>query len=201
MERDRIKELQNIWQNQLSVNEMEPDTKLLMRSVLNKIKQTERKVFRMNLAKTIAIAVILVSFTGYFYMLGIRSFAGLAGITIIISNIIVMMILYWNIQFKHSSLKHELPQKKFVKDAIFRINSHKEQFARLFRWFVLFMIIGINILYLDLLKNTEVTQRIIFHVAISLFLVVVFLLGLKIRGSKFRKDFKPLIDELEAVNN
>jgi len=201
MEMDKIKELQDLWQNQISTNKSDPDSARFMNSVLAKVKKTERKVFRKNLAKTIAIMVILISFTVYFYLLQISSLYSWLGISVILGSTIIMMILYWNIQFKSSQLKHNLPQKEFIEDAIFQMMQQKVLFNRIFKWFVLLMIIGINILYLDLLKDTEWVQRIILHFGISLLLMVIFLLGQKIRKRKFRKEFQPLINELKAIKD
>lgn len=199
MEKDKITELQDIWQSHDPGKNIDADSGKFMSSILNKIKQTERLVFRKNMAKTIAIIFLSVSFIWLFYTLGVGSVVSWLGIGTILGSTAIMMILYWRIQFKSSNLNHNLPQKEFIKDAISQMRRQKILFVRLFRWFVFFMIVGINLLYIDLLADLEIMQRLIFHFAITLFLIVIFLMGLKIRERKFNKEFQPLIDELESI--
>jgi len=168
-------------------------------SILTKMKLTEKKVERINIVKTIAISVIMISMICFFYAMDIGTIFSWLGLGLIMISTVVTMVLYWKIQFKSKNLNHNLSQDKFIIEAISEMRNHKKKFTKLFRVFVFFILIGINLLYVDLLTDLELAYRLGFHFGISFFLLIIFFLGLKFREKKFNREFQPLIDDLESI--
>lgn len=197
---DNLHDLQNIWQNHQTDRELSIDADKILESILNKIKNTERKVLRINIFKTLTVSVLIIYFIRLFILTNSGGAFSWIGVGFISISTIVMMILYWKIQFKSSNLNHNLPQSEFVSDAVHQMRSHKKQFIKLFSWFVFFIIIGINLFYIDLLIDLDSGTGLMYHFAITFFLLLTFYMGLKFREKRFKKEFQPLIDELESVN-
>lgn len=198
---DNLNELQNIWQGHQPEREIDLNTDKISESVLEKIKKTENKVYRINIVKSIAVSMLSLSMVWFFRNQNIKSIWAWLGICVITIDILVMMILYWKIQFKGSNLNHDLPQNEFINDAIYQMKKFKSNFQILFAFFVAFLIVGINLLYLDLLKDLEFMSRLSYHLGITAFLLLSYVLGLKIRKLKFKKDFQLLIDKLESIKD
>ena len=196
---DNLQQLQNIWQGHQPEKDFDFDTNKISESILDKIKKTEQKVLRINVAKTIIISILILNFIWIFNQLNLSTIFTWLGVGFITISSMVTMIIYWRIQFRSSNLNHNLPQNKFVEDAIYQMKNQKNQFVKLFRWFVLFIIIGINLFYFDLLEDINLNLRLIYHFSITVFMVIMFLLGLKFREKKFKREFQPLIDELEST--
>lgn len=195
---DNLQELQHIWQNQPD-RDFKVDNYKISDTILERIKNTESKIFRINMVKTVAVSMLILNFIWIFYKLKDISIFSWLGVGCIAIGTLVFMIVYWKIQFRSSSLSHDLPQNDFINDTISQMKEHKKRFVKLFRWFVLLITVGINLFYIDLLMNEDFGTRLIFHVGITCFLVITFLLGLKFRDRRFKKEFQPLIDELELI--
>jgi hypothetical protein len=56
---------------------------------------------------------------------------------------------------------------------------------------------GLNLLYVDWLAEYTWGQRGLFHGGMTLFLCLALWAGLLIRRRKFRREYQPLIDELQ----
>ena len=194
---DELHELQAIWQGHKPDADINPDTDKITDSILGKIKQTEKKVFRINMAKTILVSTLII--TLLWSLRNIQSLLVWMGMGIIAVSTLTMMIIYWRIQFKSSDLNHDLPQNEFIDDTISQMKGAHVKFVKLFRVFVLLLIVGINLLYADLLKEMDMQTRLLFHGGVTVFLVIVFALGLIIRRKKFNREFHPLINELKSL--
>jgi RNA polymerase sigma factor (sigma-70 family) len=66
-----------------------------------------------------------------------------------------------------------------------------------FRIFILTLVISKNLLYLDILSDSELLTRWVFHAGASVFIVLVATTALQIRSKKFKKETLPLIQELQ----
>jgi len=198
---DNLKEIQDLWQGHKTQINQEAEAGRISDSVLAKIRNTEKNIFRKNIFKTITVFVLFIWIIWTLKQIPLITMITWIGIGLVLLSVVTMIIVYWKIQFKSSNLKYSLPQNEFIDDTIHQMREQKKKFIKLFIPFVLMMIIGMNIFYWDLLKETELTTRLIFHAGISLFLLVIGFLGIKFRERKFNKEFKPLIDELESIKS
>lgn len=196
---DNISQLQDLWKNLQHDQEMNIDLNKAPETILKKIKRTEKSILRINVLKTITISILLISIIWLFLNQDHKSVIGILSISMMGISIIAMVTIYWRIQFKSSDLNLHLSQNEFVDDAIFIIYKRKQQFLLLFKIFILVLILEMNLLYFDLLGSTELPVRLIYHITLTLFLLLVYIAGLKIRELKFNREFKPLIDDLIEI--
>jgi len=195
---DELKDLQSLWQGHKLDTDLGIDANQLTHSFIAKMKQTEKKVFRLNLAKTVAISLLIT--TLLLSISDMRAPFVWIGMGVIVLSTLIMMTRYWQIQFKSTNLNHDLPQNEFIEDTISQMKGAHMKFLKLFRVFVFFLMIGINLLYVDLLQALEMPMRLLIHGIVTNFMLIVFLLGQFIRRKKFKRDFQPLIDDLEALS-
>lgn len=194
---DELHELQSIWQGRKPDKDLKIDTNQVSDSIIAKIKQTEKKVDRLNRIKTVIVSILIL--TLLWTLRDIRAPFVWVGMGVIVLSTMIMMMKYWRIQFKSSNLNHDLPQNEFIEDTIMQMKGAHVKFVKLFRVFVFFLMIGINLLYVDLLQVLEMPMRLLLHGIVTNFMLIVFALGLFIRRKKFKKEFQPLINELEAL--
>jgi F0F1-type ATP synthase assembly protein I len=195
----KIEELQDTWQKQ-AVSDV-ADYNTTSKSIIEKIKTTERKIYRINIFKTVGLLII---FSILFYMMKEiedKSILLYLGTGIIAISTIVFLIIYWKNQFRIKKLNFNLPELKFIDDSIEKIRSQKSFFQRLFLYLIICMILGINIIYFDLLSEYRSSIRLNFHLLYSLLFVGLYFIGLKIREKKFKKELQPLIDDMLELKN
>ncbi|NOZ47653.1 MAG: hypothetical protein GXO79_12860 [Chlorobi bacterium] len=198
---DSILEIKSFWKKQAGNSFASAELNSFPDSVMNKIRKTERKVFILNVRKTIAVTILLSGFVWMFIYEHIQSLYSILGLSLIILSTLITMIVYWKMQFNISKLNFNLPQNEFIDKAILQMTKQKQQFVKLFSIFVIMLIIGINLLYIDLIGNEEFQIRLLYHLGISFFLLLTFFLGLRIRILIFKKEFQPLIDEMNKIKS
>lgn len=196
---NNLQQLQDVWKGFKPDQNFKVDNSKIYNSILNRIKHTENRIYKKNVIKTLVISILMISYLWFFYQLGIFSVFIWLGVGCIFISTLVFMIIYWKIQFRSSSLKHDLPQNEFINDAIFQMKQHRIRFVKLFRAYVCLLILGINLVYLDLLKDENIANQFSLHLGITILLIITYILGLKMRKKKFNRDFKPIIDELESI--
>lgn len=194
---DNIDELQSMWQQHKPTQDFQPDPNNNINSVLTKIRKTEKKVLRRNIIKTFAVIALILTLIGTLSSHG-TPFVWL-GLGLMITSTVLMLIIYWNIQFKSSNLQHALPQKAFVADTIDQIKRSHARFVKLFIAFGVLLVISLNLIYTGLLSNLDTSTRWLFHIGVTAFLIIALTGGLFIRKMKFKNDFQHLINELESL--
>ena len=198
---DNILELKTIWESQKKLYIKSVNFDGLSESILLKIKKTEQKIHTLNIFKTIAVSTLMLYFIYLNLKNGINSIVLLSGFIIVLLSTVITMIYYWKIQFRTSNLNYNLPQKDFLTDAMKQMKSFRNTFVRLFRVLVFFMILGINIIYIDLLIELPYLHKIMYHIGFTLLFILIYFLGIKFREKKFYNEFQPLIDEISELNN
>ena len=196
---DNLKELGAIWQN-FQPGKYDSSKINLMRSdVIKKLRKTENKHFRINLVKTVSVGLclILLSYT-ILNQTGISILTKIALGWIIVS-LSVGMVIYWKKQFNASQLHFINDSESFIESTIIKLKSQKQIITHLLPAIVFCLVIGINLIYFDLLKEEDISLRLIAHFTISIMLFGVMYLGLIVRKRRFNTDFKPLIEEFELI--
>jgi hypothetical protein len=194
---DNFKELQHLWQRRGAAATDSPvDAASLF---AGRLKSFEKKQLRINLVKTAALVLILVPFFSYLLLYKSASAAVMAGAGWILISTAAFMVLYWKKQFRYTSLDLNLPGSEFINSVLDKLNYHKKLFRIHFPLFGFSLLLGINIIYLGVFGQYDLSARLIYHFAGSFFVLAAVPLGIKIRKIKFNREYQPLIEELEAV--
>ncbi len=193
-------ELQNLWQTQRAGQFESETSQDIVSLITEKHKSFEKKQLRINLAKTFALILILVPFCSYLILYKSPSVFTYLGAGWILLSTVAFMVLYWKKQFRYSSLDLNQSGSEFIKTILNKLNYQKKLFRIHFPLLVFSLLIGINIIYLGMFSHYDITTRLVYHFAGSVFILIVSPLGLKIRKMRFNKEYQPLIDELTAIN-
>ncbi len=102
-------------------------------------------------------------------------------------------------QYNSSSLNFIENSLQFVETTIGKLQSQKQIITHVLPAIVGSMIIGINLIYYDLLKAEDIVIKLSFHASITLFFITIMFFGIRIRKKRYNNDYKPLIEELESI--
>ncbi len=187
--------IQEIWLSQPQKN-TEYEFSDMMK-IMTKLSEYQKKQNRKNSIKIVFLALILMSFS-LFFLLNITSSAfNIAGITGVVISTIIFMQYYMKKQFNLSKLDFTLRPDLFTQSVKEKLQARLQIFKWPFRIFILTLVISINLLYLDILSDSEILTRWVFHAGASVFIVLVATTALQIRSKKFKKETLPLIQELQ----
>lgn len=197
----QIDELKNIWQNQKMDSQQEINQeKMFSENMLDKLKKFEKKQDKRTNFKTFGIIAILTAYLIVLIVTEKITFFLAAGFIIIGLSAGIFMYLYRKTQFKIEKLNLFSETKELISSAVAVLEEQKELYKGKFRIFFTGLILGLNVLYLDLLKDLASTERILMHVGMTIILLITMYFGLKLRKRIFNRDFQPLIDELTEMN-
>jgi len=191
-----IDALKKLWQDQKLKDEnmnaaIAPDS-----FVIKRLHAFEKLQLQINTIKVIALIFIMGSFTWYLFRYSEPSPLVLFGLFWIAACLTVFTILYWRKQFQANRLNFSLQTSDFIDLAMDKLNKQKKVFRSIFPFLVIGLIVGLNLLYLDLLTDLSVGLRLIYHLCVSVIMVGLIPIGFKIRNWKFKKENQPVIDDL-----
>ena len=193
-------ELQHQWQGQITkqiISRSEnQDSRLVKRLKIFEIQQ-----LRINLVKTILLVFIIYSFVWYLLKFKSLSVMLLVGLLWIVACLAVFIVYYWKKQFRIDQLNFSLKTSEFIDSVIGKLNNQKKLFKFHFPLLVIGLIIGINILYLEVLAELDLQIRILYHIVGSTFITLFIPLGQKIRKWKFGREQQPVINDLIDFKN
>jgi hypothetical protein len=196
---DNLHELEAIWQKHQPQFNESIELKLKDTGIFSKLKKLNKKHFRINLIKTILVAIILIFLSFAILSLKDTSIITKAGLGWIILSLFIGLTFYWKMQYNQSNLEFIDTSDLFIEKTIIKLSQQKKIITHLMPIMVSGLILGLNLIYYDLLKGEELTVRISLHILMSSFLVLIMFLGLTIRKKRFKNDFQPIIDELETI--
>ena len=194
-----IDELKKNWQNQKPDKELNINTNEMITGILPKLKKFEKRLFRINLMKTIGITSIMIYMVLVFNFFTTFSLFTFLGIGVILISTFIFLIIYWRSQFGIEKLKVNESSLSFLNNALDNLDKQKKLFKEKFWIFGVCLIAGLNILYLDVLSGATLIERLAMHISMSLIITVTFYFGLKFRMFRFKKEYEPIINELEKI--
>ena len=197
---NNLKKLEEIWQSQKAVSgkdEQKPDE--IIQLMADKLMSFRKKQKRITLFKVVAITVILSFFSWQLLTFCSLSLIVMIGLGWIIFCTILFIVLYWKQQSKLEDLNKATSSADFIETALHKMKQQIHFFRMYFPVFVLTLILGVNLLYYEILSGQDLTTRLSYHLSVSVILIIMIPAGLKIRGNKFKKENQPLIDELESI--
>jgi hypothetical protein len=173
--------------------------------LVDRLRAFEQRQLRINLIKTAALLPLL---GGIFYLFvrhaAVTMTSGL-GLLLIVGGSLVFLLVYWRHQFRMADLDLDAPPARLIPQAIARLNLHRRLFGLYFPLLGLFLIVGLNLLYVAWLAEAAPGMRWLFHGGMTLFMGLALWAGRRIRRRKFHREYQPLIDELtqnlEELNN
>ncbi len=193
--------LKRSWQNQTPAKTEKFDIEEIAQKSLSKLKKFERKQFRINLIKTSGV-ILLFAFLAW-TMLFASAFSVIKLIAIIwlFASSILFLNKFWKVQFKVNNLTVKDNSLDFIDEVLDNFSEQRKLFKEKFWWFGVALTIGINILYLDLLKDLQLLDRIGFHLLGTALMIAVIWGGIKVRMFRFKKENEPIENELIKIKN
>ena len=195
---DNLNELSVRWQNHLN-EENKMDFLIQDEGIIFKLKKLQKKQFRINLAKTMGVSISLIFLSLMIMNNAETSLLIKIALGWIILSILICMIIYCKKQYNPSTLDYSARNLEFIENTIQKLEEQKSIVQILLPVLVTCLILGLNLIYFDLLKSENIGTRILLHSGATLFLIIVMQVGLKIRKQRFNNEFKPLIDELKTI--
>ena len=163
-----------------------------------KLEKNQKKVmFFKTYGSTSILFLVLVLFISRFSLV----VSSILGIGLITAGILVSIIILDRLRFKISDEERSLSTHRLVEVVETKINTERKIFSLYLPIIVLFIILGINLMYLEFLAELVTATRILYHLLLTVSMVIAFFFGLSIRIRRFRKKFLPLLRRLQKFRN
>jgi len=194
-----IDALKKNWQNQKPAAEKKFNPEKIASDSFIKLKKFEKKQFRINMGKTIGMGLIILFLLQTMLLSTSFTLIKLIGVAWIVFSVIYFLVVYWKMQLKVNKLNVDGNSLDFIDEVLENFAMQKRFFKEKFWIFGATLIIGLNILYLDLLKDMTILERLGFHFSFVVLLLVAIWGGIKIRMFRFRREYDPIINELIKI--
>ncbi len=190
-----IQSLSNLWQKDYS-SVIKKEINQQDIKILNKLEKHEKNQIKLAKIKITTVAICL--FCIYYTIVSNGDFSSfiLAGLAWISLTIILGMIYFWQKQFRVSKQDYKQNTLDFIKETTSKLKSETKMINQFVPLFVISLVIGLNLIYIDLLKDQNDSQRLLMHLGFSVFCILIAFMALQIRKKRYQKTFMPLIDEL-----
>ncbi len=170
-------------------------------NLMEKLSNLQGRQSKINRLKLVVIFCIILYLITTVSKIGVSSIAMYVGIIVILLSIVVFMTFYLRNQFNTAKLDYSLNSIQFAQQAIGQLKKQKSIFGVPFMLFLLFMIIGANILFLGIGTEHSMYDIILVHLGLSAMIAVFASLGLLVRRSRTKKEVDPIIEELNQIIN
>lgn len=170
---------------------------------ITKLKKLDFFQKRINRLKVVAIILLLTSFIVSMNFLSNITLEVYIGVSIIIASTVIFIGYYLKNQFYTSKLDYGVESAKFAHEAISMLRKQNGIFGLPFLMFIIFMIVGANIMFLGMTPDSESgsANPLYFHIIFSVLIALSGFLGLLVRRWRIRKEVTPLIEELSRFEN
>ena len=199
MENHSLEDMRSVWQETFPPGMEALDDSPGWQDVLARLQQYERRVFRINLVKTVASVTILLLAGGIVIPGHADSWLVLGGLGWIVLNALVFLALYWRWQFQVHTMPLHWNTMEFIQIARNGLMRERKLFRRFMPLFGLAMIIGLQVIYLGILQGYPLPSRILSHVVSVLALLAALAGGLRFRQRRFQREMQPLLDQLDLL--
>ena len=191
--------LKRNWQNQKLTPGKNFDPEKITSNSLSKLKKFEKMQFRINIGKTTGI-ILMILFLVYTMLIATPLTAlKLTAVSWIVFSVIYFLVVYWKMQLKVNKLNMQGNSLDFIDKVLENFAIQRKFFKDKIWIFGASLVMGINILYLDVLKALTTIERLYFHLGFTVLMVLVLWLGIKFRMFKFRREYDPIINELTKI--
>ncbi len=191
-----IEVLKNNWQKQKPAAGDKFNYEEITSASFSRLKKFEKRILKINIVKTAGIIIAITLFIwSMLFELPVSAFRIIAVIIIVI-GISMFWLKYLRLQLKTAKLNVRENSLDFIDDVLKNFSEQREFFRKDFKVFGVLLLTSINIIYLDLLTDLPVLERIGFHVLMSAVLIAVIFFGVKFRMRRFKKENEPIENEL-----
>ncbi|MCK0132490.1 hypothetical protein MWU59_13355 [Flavobacteriaceae bacterium F08102] len=185
------------WQNLWKVEKSTPLDLSKLITHLNKIEKKgklERIVLLIAVPTTIIVLASLLPLLSNIYYL----------LSIVLISFGMIMILIQSFRSKYSLISNdaELNNHKYIKNLIHKLKQRMLTTSRYMWVYAFFLILGINIGYIDILQNFDITLivRIIIHIVFTGIMFYLMYYFIEKRKKENNREIFPLVDFLENLN-
>jgi len=120
-------------------------------------------------------------------------------VCIFIAMIMIFLQMYQS-RIQDLGRNTSLSNHEFIQDTIKRLKS-KKLTTSFYMWiYTVLLLVGINVGYLEVLKDFESFLRISIHLILSLTMLGFMYFSIRKRVKKNDREIQPIIDELEGIN-
>ena len=193
-------QLIEIWQT-VGTDQRNMDRKYKPEDIIPQVVKLEKNQKKVMLFKTYGstsiLFVVLIFFLSQFSLV----LNSLLGIGLISASILGSIILLNRLRFKISDEERSMSTHRLVEVLETKIKTERKIFILYLPIMLLFIILGINLMYFEFLAELETGTRIFYHLLLTISMVIAFLFGLFIRIKRFRKRFLPLLERLQKFRN
>lgn len=195
-------ELQAMWVNQKVAEVSLVGKETQIDSLLGKLKSLQLHQDRMNRIKLIIIILILGSSLPSVVKLGLQGnhlYFVLVGYTTVVVSVISFFTHYLRNQLKVSKLPFDRSTEQFLGTAIHRLMKQNNIFKKPFLFFILGMLIGLNLVLWGMISDIDLLIRIQLHGVSSAFLMLAGFFGYQFRLLRIKNEVLPIVEELMRV--
>jgi hypothetical protein len=193
-------QLIEIWQT-VHTDQRNMDRKYKPKDLIPQVIKLEKNQKKVLLFKTygsisILFMVLIIFFSQFNLVLN-----SILGIGVITASILGSVILLNRLRFRITDEERSLCTNTLVEVLETKIKSERKLFTLFLPIILLFIILGINLMYLEFLTELETRTRIIYHIMLTISMIVAFFLGLSIRIKRYKKRFLPLLNRIQKFKS
>ena len=188
--KDELKNWQQNWQQEKAPL---PDSNTLLQ-MLNKMEaRASRERVLILLAFVLTIGFLIWALPLF------KSAYFITGFSLIALAMVILLVRLFMHKLKPANRIDLLDNKAFLQQQIKSLRWRMRTTA-VYMWVYAFLLMaGINIVYFDALSDLSITGRLWAHGCASLFIIVIFVWGVRRRMKKYRQELLPLIEALEDM--
>jgi len=163
-----------------------------------KLEKNQKKVlsFKTYISVSLLIMLLIIFFTQF-----PLAFSSILGIGIITISILAGVISLNRLRFRILDEERSLSTHSLIEVVEAKIKTEQRLFRVYLPLLLLVVILGINLMYMDFLSELEIRTRILYHLVLSVSMVVAFLLGLSVRIKRYKKRFLPLLNQIRKLKS
>lgn len=161
------------------------------------IMKLEKKQERVIRVKTLGAIFALISLVIVFVNGITLTSCSIAGLAIFIISIVVVLILVNRFRFRITVEERSYDTLRLMQITEKKINLEKKIFRVYLPLFLVVALTGVNLMYLDFLREAEPDSRILYHMVMTITVFLAALAGLRIRIQRFKKQFLPVLDRIQ----
>ena len=159
-----------------------------------KLQRNQKQVLRFKTygAMTILFVALLIFMSQF--TLELYSLLGMGIITVSILGSVMMLNRK---RFRITDEERSLSTHSLVRKIEAKLNAERKLFTVYLPVLLLVIILGINLVYYGYLSTMETKARLLYHLILTISMVMAFFLGLSVRIKRFRKRYLPLLNRIQ----
>lgn len=192
MEKD-ITNWQNLWKEEKS-------TPLDLNKLITHLNKIEKKGKLERIILLVAVPITIIVLATLLPLLS--NIYYLTSIFLISFGMIMILIQSYRSKYSFISNDAEINNHKYIKNLIHKLKQRMLTTSRYMWFYTFFLILGLNIGYIDILQNFNVSiiVRIIIHIMFTGVMLCIMYYAIEKRKKENNNGILPLIDFLENLN-